>query len=57
VKGTIRERKNKDGSRVYECQVRLGKDPARGLSMADAADEWLRILAFGVINQIDCTDK
>lgn len=28
-----------------------------GLSMADAADEWLRILAFGVINHIDCTDS
>ena len=30
VKGTIRERRNKDGSRSFECQVRLGKDPATG---------------------------
>jgi integrase len=30
VKGTIRERRNKDGSRRFECQVRLGKDPATG---------------------------
>ena len=30
MKGTIRERRNKDGSRSFECQVRLGKDPATG---------------------------
>ena len=30
MKGTIRVRVNKDGSKSYVCQVKLGRDPGTG---------------------------
>ena len=30
MKGTIRVRENRDGSKSYVCQVKLGRDPGTG---------------------------
>jgi hypothetical protein len=32
MKGTIRVRENRDGSKRYVCQVKLGRDPGTGTS-------------------------